>query len=56
MKRETLASFPIEVKKTAHETKIIFFPKSPNAKYPDNPVLILKLDNEEKQKLQKILE
>ena len=55
MKRETLASFPIEVKKAANETKIIFFPKNPNAKYPDNPVLILKLDANEKEKLQKML-
>jgi len=56
MKRETLASFPIEVKKKGDETKIIFFPKNPNAKYPDNPVLILKLDPKEKEKLKKIIE
>ena len=53
--RDKLATFPIEVIKTPGEIKIKFFPKSPNAKYPDNPVLILKLDAVEKEKLQKII-
>ena len=53
--KDKLASFPIEVIKTQGEIKIKFFPKSPNAKYPDNPVLILKLDSVEKEKLQKII-
>ncbi len=54
--KDKLASFPIEVTKIEGEIKIKFFPKSPDAKYPDNPVLILKLDAVEKEKLQKIIE
>jgi len=53
--KDKLASFPIEVIKTQGETKIKFFPKNPNAKYPDKPVLVLTLDSVEKEKLQKIL-
>lgn len=53
--KDKLASFPIEVIKTQGEIKIKFFPKNPNAKYPDNPVLVLTLDVFEKEKLQKIL-
>ena len=53
--RDKLASFPIEVTKSDGITKVRFFPKNPNAKYPDNPVLILKLDGREKEKLLKIL-
>lgn len=53
--KDKLASFPIEVTKANGITKIRFFPKKPNAKYPDNPVLILKLDDKEKEKLLKIL-
>ena len=54
--KEKLASFPIEVTKNNGEIKIRFYPKNPNAKYPDNPVLVLKLDNAEKEKLLKILD
>ena len=53
--KEKLASFPIEVTKSKDEVKIKFYPKNPNAKYPDNPVLILRLDSVEKEKLQKII-
>jgi len=51
----TLASFPIEVTETKGEVTIKFFPKNPNAKYPDKPVLVIRLDGDEKDKLLKIL-
>lgn len=53
--KEKLASFPIEVTKKDGEIKIKFYPKSPDAKYPDNPVLVLKLNDIEKEKLKKII-
>jgi len=54
--KEIIASFPIDIEKKGGKTRIRFFPKSPTAKYPDNPVLILYLDDAEKEKLRKILE
>ena len=53
--REKLAGFPIEVKKINGDIKITFYPKNPNAKFPDNPFFIMKLDDIEKEKLQKII-
>jgi len=53
--KDKLGSFPIQVTKTNGEIKIKFYPKNPDAKYPDNPVLILKLDDGEREKLQKII-
>jgi len=53
--KDNLASFPIEVIEIEGETRIKFFPKNPNAKYPDKPVLVLKLDTVEREKLRKIL-
>ena len=54
--KEILASFPIDIEKKEGSVRIRFFPKSPTAKYPDNPVLVLHLDDAEKEKLRKILE
>jgi hypothetical protein len=53
--REKLGSFPIEVTKSNGIITIKFYPKKPDAKKPDNPFLILKLDDIEKEKLQKII-
>jgi len=53
--KQVLASFPIDVDKKDGIVRIRFFPKSPTAKYPDNPVLVLRLNKEEKEKLIKIL-
>lgn len=53
--KDRLASFPIDVDKVKGEIRIRFYPKSSTAKYPDNPVLVLKLDDTEKEKLLKIL-
>ncbi len=53
--KQVLARFPIDVDKKDGIVKIRFFPKSPTAKYPDNPVLVLRLDDAEKEKLLKII-
>ena len=54
--KEILAGFPIAVEIKDGKTRIRFFPKSPTAKFPDNPVVILHLDDGDKEKLRKILE
>jgi len=53
--KQVLAGFPIDVAKKDGIVRIRFFPKSPTAKYPDNPVLVLPLDDAEKKKLLKII-
>jgi len=49
-----LGGFPYEVEQEMDMTIIRFFPKSPNAKYPNDSILVLKLSKEDKQKLLKI--
>ncbi len=51
MVREIIAGFPCEIEKKGGVVIMKFLPKSPTAKYPDNPVLILKLDKNERKKL-----
>jgi len=53
--KQLLAGFPIDVAEKDGIVRIRFFPKSSTAKYPDNPVLILRLDSVEKEKLLKII-
>lgn len=55
MVRETISGFPCEIEKKEGVVRMKFLPKSPNAKYPESPVLILKLDKDDRKKLIGIL-
>jgi hypothetical protein len=54
MKRNELGGFPCEVEKEGNVIILRFFPRT-SAKYPDSPVLTLKLTEKDKQTLLKIL-
>jgi len=54
MRRDTLGGFPYETKSEEGKIVIRFFPR-PTAKYPDQSVLTLRLDENDVQKLQRIL-
>jgi hypothetical protein len=56
MKREKLGSYPYEIERSNQSTVIVrFFPKKPDAKFPDDAVLKLVLTEKDKQKLKEIL-
>jgi len=55
MSRDTIGGFPYEVSRRENETIIRFFPKNPDAEYPNNSVLVLRLDEKDKRKMQIIL-
>lgn len=55
MGRDTLGGFPYEVSKKEGELIIRFFPKKPDAKYPNHSVHVLRLDEKDKQKMLRIL-
>ena len=55
MKRDEIGSYPYEIERKGNILTLRFFPKSPAAKYPNDSVLVLKLDEKDKQKLIKIL-
>ena len=55
MKREKVGSYPYEIERKGNILILRFFPKSPTAEYPNDSVLVLKLDEKDKQKLIKIL-
>jgi len=56
MYREKLGGFPIEVEKNGKTIKLRFYPKNPKAKYPDSPVLVLQLNEDDREKILKIFE
>ena len=55
MKREKVGSYPYEIERKGNILILRFFPKTPTAKDPDNSVLVLPLDEKDRQKLIKIL-
>jgi hypothetical protein len=54
MTRDTLGGFPYEVDHVEGKLRIRFYPE-PTARFPDESVLSLRLDNTDIVKLQKIL-
>ena len=55
MVRDTLSGFPYEISKEKGMIVIRFYPKSLKAKYPNDSIFVLKLNEKELEKLQKIL-
>ena len=55
MKREKVGGYPYEIDRERNILILRFFPKSPNAKYPNDAVLVLRLDGKDKQELIEIL-
>jgi len=55
MKRISTISYPYEITEEEGLTVLRFYPKNPNAKYPEDSVLVLKLNAEDKQALVKLL-
>jgi hypothetical protein len=55
LKREEIGSYPYEIERNGDSLILRFFPKSPTAKYPNDAVLVLKLEKKDKQKLIKML-
>jgi hypothetical protein len=55
MKREKVGGYPYEIDREGNILILRFFPKSPNAKYPNDAVLVLRLDGKDKQELIEIL-
>jgi len=55
MVKEILAGFPCEIERKGDELKLKFFPKNPDAKYPNSAVIILPLGKEDRKKFLKIL-
>jgi hypothetical protein len=55
MKRETIGTYPYAVTKEHGLTVIRFYPKKADAQYPDDAVLVLKLNDKDKQTLIKLL-
>ncbi len=55
MKRETIGTYPYDVTKENGVTIIRFYPKKADAQYPDDAVLVLRLNNKDKQTLVKLL-
>ena len=53
--RDTLGSFPYELKKESGKTVLRFYPKGPNAKNPDSIVFVLSLGEEDRKKLMRII-
>jgi hypothetical protein len=50
-----IGGYPYKVRKEGGTTVLRFFPKNPEAKYPDSVVFVLSLDREGKDKLSKII-
>jgi hypothetical protein len=55
MKRISTISYPYEITEENGLTVLRFYPKDPDAKYPDSSVLVLKLNAKDKQTLVKQL-
>lgn len=55
MKRNVIGGHPYAMTKEGSITVLRFFPKSPNAKDPDDDVLVLKLSETDKQTLIRLL-
>lgn len=55
MGRDRLGGFPYEVSREEGTMIIRFFPKGPSAKYPNDSVLVLRLNEVDKQKMLRIL-
>jgi hypothetical protein len=55
MKRNVIGTYPYELTKEGSDTVIRFFPKKADAKYPDDAVLVLTLNDKDKQTLIKLL-
>ena len=55
MSRDKLGGFPYEISKEKEYITIRFYPKSPNAKNPNDSVQTLKLNERDRQKLIKML-
>ena len=54
--QEQIGGFPIKTKRNGKIITLRFYPKSPDAKNPDKPVLVLQLNDGDKEKLKKIFE
>lgn len=54
MRRDTLGGFPYEKESEEGKIAIRFFPR-PTARYPDQSILTLRLDENDAQKLLRIL-
>ncbi len=55
MSREKLGGFPYEISKEKEIITIRFYPKSPNAKFPNNSVQVLILNERDRKQLIKML-
>lgn len=53
--RDTLGSYPYEMKKESGKIVLRFYPKSPDAKNPDSIVFVLPLDESDRKKLAKMI-
>lgn len=53
--RDTLGGYPFEIQKQADRRVLRIFPKSPAAKYPNDALLVLSLDDSDSMKLLRIL-
>jgi hypothetical protein len=51
MKRTIIGTYPYEMTREDGLTVLRFFPKKPDAKFPDDPVLVLKLSQKDKRTL-----
>lgn len=54
--RDQVGGYPSEIEKRGKLIRLKFYPKSADAKYPNNPILILRLDQSDKEKLLKIFD
>lgn len=55
IQRAKLSGFPYEITKEGDVTVVRFFPKSLTAEYPNDSVLVLRLDKKDRQKLIEML-
>ena len=53
--RDTLGGYPFEVERRRGKRILRIFPKSPAAKYPNDAILALPLDDADSMKLLRIL-
>lgn len=53
--RDTLGGYPIDVEKKQGKTVIRFLPKSEAAKFPNDAILVLPLDDADAMKLMRII-
>lgn len=53
--RDTLGSFPYELRKESGRVVLRFYPKGPNAKNPDSIVFVLSLGDDDRKKLLRII-